>query len=320
MTEKKEVKNKENKIHEPFFIVPSKVFGYGLNPYELSVLFYLCMRADNEKHSCWPSVTSISKECFISDAKVRRTIKSLAEKKVIEINRQYVHTKKGFNRQCSNNYKIKLFDNSDTPSVLHTPADSTVEGNSIYDIQAPPVQEIGEINTTIPNRTKTNITKSTELSLAEAEELMKERNFFLKLKEDCFEKLKGEYSLEGEYIMLLDRALEHLWNKKSIEYEGQKYSRDALQTLLSTKLPPSVLARSVENLAHSKEPVRSPVAYLAKCIFALLIKGEEPTTYKAEQDANGTQKAKGEASLFSLDVDDFFSTALRRTYGDAFED
>ena len=50
------MKQDEVKIErEPFFIVPSRVFELDLNPYELSVLFYLMMRADNETHTCFPS-------------------------------------------------------------------------------------------------------------------------------------------------------------------------------------------------------------------------------------------------------------------------
>ena len=314
--------------NEPFFTVPSRVFSLGLNPYELAVLFYLLMRADNEKHSCWPSVTSISQDCCISDAKVRRCISSLAEKEIIEIKRQYVSTKKGFRRQCSNYYKVILFQKDDKPPVSHTPTDCTLESESLYDIQAPPVREIGEINKTKSNITKTNITKPTELTLADAEAVLKERNSFLKLKEDCFEKLKNEYSLEGDYILLLDRSLENLWYKKSMAYEGKEYPREAIQTLLTTGITPSMLRASVGFFEGSSEPIRSPVAYLAKCIFGMLVNGECPTvssgksaTSSGSASAENTVSAKPKreesiTSFGSLDVDDFFSAALKRTYGD----
>lgn len=160
--------------------------------------------------------------------------------------------------------------------------------------------------------------------MADAEELMKERKSFLKLKEDCFEKLRKEYSLEEEYLLLLDRALEHLWFKKKLEYEGVEYGESAVQNLLGRGLPPSLLAYSVESLAHSREPVRSPVAYLAKCIFALLLKGEEKAPVPASEQGGAVRVGQGistaeggkQSGFGSLDLDDLFGAALKSTYGD----
>ena len=50
--------------------------------------------------------------------------------------------------------------------------------------------------------------------MAEAEEILRERNMFLALKRDCLEKLKSDYKIETDHILLIDRALEHLWSRK----------------------------------------------------------------------------------------------------------
>ncbi len=50
----------------------------------------------------------------------------------------------------------------------------------------------------------------------------KVRFSFLELKRECFKILKNERGLEEDYILLLDRAIEHLWFKSSAEYEGKK--------------------------------------------------------------------------------------------------
>ena len=320
--------------NEPFFIVPSKVFDYGLNPYELSVLFYLCMRADNETHTCWPSEKTMARDCGMGYSTIRRTIRTLKEKEMIEIRSKYQKSKNGMNRQTANQYQVKLFNKGEktifaeesiqennceiVPSENIPPA--ITEHYPSYDIASPLLSQSGEINKTKPNITKTNITKPTELSMACAEEELKERNSFLKLKEDCFEKLKNEYSLEEDYILLLDRALEHLWYKNSIEYEGKEYPKEAIQTLLATGITPWGLNASVESFEHSKEPVRSPVAYLAKCIFGMLVNGERRTFSKgdsAESTVSAKPKREESATSFgSLEVDDFFAAALKRTYGD----
>ena len=82
-------KDGNKKEHEPFFIVPSRVFDEGLNPYELSVLFYLIMRSDNETHTCFPSEKGIAKACGMSLATVKRNIKSLETKQLIKVKKQF---------------------------------------------------------------------------------------------------------------------------------------------------------------------------------------------------------------------------------------
>ena len=196
---KSQEKDENKKEHEPFFIVPSRVFNEGLNPYELSVLFYLLMRADNEKHTCFPSEKGIAKACGASLSSIRRAIVSLDGKKIISIKNHYMPTSNGMNRQTSNHYKILLFEN--TPDVQ-------IEEHPYSNRTSPVLPENREINKTKPNITKTNITISTELSVDEVMEMEKLRFSFLELKKECFEILKNERGIEEEHLLLLDRAIE----------------------------------------------------------------------------------------------------------------
>ena len=301
------MKQKENKKeNEPFFIVPSKVFDYELSPYELSVLFYLMMRSDNENHTCFPSEKGIAKACGMSHPTVTRVIKSLETKSIIKVKRQYAPTKNGTNRQTANLYTVLICEISP-----HTPIEAPPSSEKL----PPIITEMREINKTKPNITKSNLTISTELSMCEAMEREKARFSFLDLKKECFEILKKERGLEEEYLLLLDRALEHLWFKNEAEYEGQKYTQDAIRDLLCAKVTPDILVASVEFLNVSKEPIRSPVAYLSKCILGGLVNGflEFKRSEKSKDELDGMNGNP------SFDADDFFAAAMRNSYGDFFK-
>ena len=73
----------------PFFTVPSKIFSLGLNPYEISILIYLLMRADNKSRTCWPSEKSMARECGMVDRTVRKVVHSLEEKGLISVKTHY---------------------------------------------------------------------------------------------------------------------------------------------------------------------------------------------------------------------------------------
>ena len=187
------MKQKENKKeHEPFFIVPSRVFDEGLTPYELSVLFYLLMRADNENHTCFPSEKGIAKACGMGKTSVTKSVKSLAEKGLINKEKRYQESKNGLMRQTANIYKINLL--GDGVSRTSPPTNNVVmsppHDTGMVATQSPPCREITppipprdrEINKTISNITKSNITISTELSLDLAVELKKRDFRFVNLK------------------------------------------------------------------------------------------------------------------------------------------
>ena len=295
--------------HEPFFVVPSKVFEYGLTPYELSTLFYLMMRADNKTHSCYPSVSSMIKSCKMSDSMVRKSIHSLEEKEMIKIQRQYVSTRKGFNRQASNYYTIALFENH-SPPIQETAPPYMKNSPPLYNIQSPPVPQTGEINKTKPIITKSNITIPTELSLCEAEEVEREKNTFLKLKGEWLEELKKDFSFEDDGVILVDRALMYLWDKGSAEYEGREYPQSELRGMLIEKTTPYVLRLGFENLRQSKAPVRSPVKYLGACIFGALVRGEVQVPSRSQKEnLNYVYSAES-----TFDLDEFFEAAINRSW------
>ncbi len=115
--------NQKTDVREPIFIVPSRVFEKNLTPYELAVLFYLMMRADNETHSCFPSEKGIAKACGMGKTSVGKSIKSLEEKRLIEKQRRYQQSKNGLMRQTANNYKINFYSNvasRTSPSTVNT--------------------------------------------------------------------------------------------------------------------------------------------------------------------------------------------------------
>ena len=90
--------------------------------------------------------------------------------------------------------------------------------------------------------------------------------------------------------------------------------------MLCTKVTPDALAYSVEFLSHSKEPIRSPVPYLAKCLLGAIVKGA--LHLKQGQNDDGDPFANiikppenFNPSASSFDLDDFFYAALNDTYG-----
>ena len=138
---------------------------------------------------------------------------------------------------------------------------------------------------------------------------------FLELKRESLEILKNERGMKEDDILLLDRALEHLWFKNSGEYEGTEYSQSELRSMLKDKTTPEILASSVEFLSNSKEPIRSPVAYLGKCILGGLVNGT--LQYEALKKATAPPEETSDNTTF--DIDDFFAAAMRKSYGDDFK-
>ena len=313
--EEKSAQNEQKTVkNESFFIVPSKVFDLGLTPYEFSVLCYLIMRSDNDTHTCFPSEKGIARACGISNSTVTRVVKSLESKQLIKVKRQYAATKNGMNRQTANLYEVLIYKN-----IPHNHTEAPPSSEKIV----PLITETREINKTIPNITKSNITKSTELSLDAAVDLEKERFSFMELKKGCFEVLKNEKGIDEEYVLLLDRALEHLWFKNEAEYEGRKYAQDELRAMLKDKVSPAILGASVEFLEHSKEPIRSPIPYLAKCILGGLVKGfleyKKPNDDGKNPFASIIKAPESPSNSSSFAVNDFFAQALKNTYGDDFK-
>ena len=165
--------NTKEKIDEPFFIVPSRVFELELSPYELTVLFYLMMRADNQTHTCFPSEKGIARACGMALSTVKNVIRQLENKNHITRNTQFAKSQNGLNRQTANLYTLRLFGDYPVGTICPPPS---------HHITPPQPPDRREINKTIPNITKTNITISTELR--EAVERVPKMEF-------CVEKAKN---------------------------------------------------------------------------------------------------------------------------------
>lgn len=294
--------NKSKSEREPFFIVPSKVFEMNLNPYELSVLFYLMMRADNEKHTCFPSEKGIAKACGMSLATVKRNVKSLEAKHLIKVKKQFTNTKNGMNRQTANLYTIEEL--YGTPPVV---AKDTPPSSVGY---PPQLTEIREINETKPNITKSNISISTELTAEGTAAEEKDMFYFLKIMKECFEVLKNERGFSEENIDLINRALQYLWFRNDATYEDKKYTQSEVRELLCDKITPDILASSMKYLDMSSEPIRSPVAYLGKCILGGLVNGF--LEYKKSEKSR--DKVDGMNEKSSFDLNEFFELALKKSY------
>ncbi len=354
-----EKKRGATRTNEPFFIVPNKVFEYGLGPYELSILFYLCKCADKERHTCYPSERGIADACGMSLSTAKRSVRALEEKELINIEKQFSKSKNGFNRQTSNFYTLRVYGTPDT-ALTDTPV-KLCETPTLAHADTPPSSvghppqftQTREINKTKPIITKSNITIPTEQESISASEVEKERISFLELKRECFEELKRDYSLEEDYLLLLDRAIDYLWHKENAEYEGKIYAKEEVCELISTKMTPKILASCIEDLRHSKAPVRMPVPYLAKCLLGGLLHPEisvpsgfvgwgDHADFGASASAtssnewengqaqsggwgngqaqngewwNRERKDQGNQSS-SFDIDEFFELALRKTYGE----
>ena len=250
-----------SKSKKTFFKVPSEVFSYELNPYELAVLFCLCKHADNKSHTCWPSENSIAKECGMGYSTVRKAINSLKNKKIISAKSQYKKSVNNLARQTSNCYTILFFDEIEEMSSHSTPP-ATIEQDPCYVVAPPLLCGSGEINKTKTNITISNITTSTELKSSAMEE-DESASLFLKLKEKCLLELQNEYALDEDKIDLVDRALYGLWERNELSYEGRVYSNEELKKAILERLSSGVVVTALSYLENASEPIRLPVAYLS---------------------------------------------------------
>ena len=262
---------------EPFFCVPNKVFELGLTPHELAVLFYLCMRADNENHTCWPSEKTIAKDCGMTSRTVRNCLRSLEEKERIKTNNQYSVSTNGISRQTANKYTLIWEINSAPRGIEFRPPRKEI----------PPPEELdsGEINKTKSNITKSNITKPTELT-------------------SCARLKGGEKKMIKKWIcglcqkdaLLCERALERLFSQDYAEHDGVTYSIEELCERADKRCDPMFFSDCIGELQEARG-VHSREAYLAKIILRRLV------TYEPEESES------------SFDLREMFEAALRRSYG-----
>ena len=113
-----------------FFALENEIFEYGLNVYEFVVYAYLRMRADRNTNSCFPTASTIARDCNISESQVRKVTASLEKKRLLTKKMQFKRTVKGKNHQTSNRYHIEPLpvQSKDTPSISDTHSMSDIEG------------------------------------------------------------------------------------------------------------------------------------------------------------------------------------------------
>ena len=310
------------KLKEPFFIVPSKVFSLGLTPYELAIVFYLCMRADNEKHTCWPSEKLMARECGMSLRTIRNVLRRLEKANIISKESHYEMSHNGLMRQTSNHYCINLFEDYHEEKDNQPPKvrDSSPEGivcphprqempppeeivcpHPRQEMPPPEAPRAGEINKTISNKTKTNIIKSIELRPAETRIERENIKVFEELKEECLRALSLEWRVSESSCEMVNKALIDIWNRGCFVHDGRTYSGDEVCTILCEKLTATRVKRALDAMLERGDEVRLPQVYLAKCIFAHLV-SPMPDEKKGKSPQNS-----------SFDIDDFFEAALRRS-------
>lgn len=100
MLKNNEVNSKSN--HYSFFMIGNRIFDFELNPYELSIYFFLVKHADRNNMSCFPSRATIARKCRMTKNTVDKYIKTLSEKGLIEVH----HRKRMNNSNSSNLYFV----------------------------------------------------------------------------------------------------------------------------------------------------------------------------------------------------------------------
>ncbi len=98
--------------HKNFFMISNSIFEFGLKPRDFSVYCCLVRHKDNQKHTCFPSRSTIAKECSIDRKTVDAAIKNLTGVGLIaKENRKRLNGSK-----TSNLYKVvDLIERRDIP-------------------------------------------------------------------------------------------------------------------------------------------------------------------------------------------------------------
>lgn len=113
-----------------FFTLKNNIFDYDLDAYEFKIYAYLCMRADRETNTCFPTAARIAADCNISESQVRKVTASLERKGFISKENRFYKTTRGKNHQTSNLYHIEPLpvQSNVTPSISDTHFLSDIEG------------------------------------------------------------------------------------------------------------------------------------------------------------------------------------------------
>ena len=90
---------------ERIFQMNTRVFHYGLNPYELTVYSYLVSCAGN-RSACQARIRTIANACGCSESTARRTLHELQAKGFIDIKGNVQMLRNGNHRQTCNRYYL----------------------------------------------------------------------------------------------------------------------------------------------------------------------------------------------------------------------
>lgn len=129
------------RMNVPYFQAPNSIFDQDLTEHELLIYLYLC-RCGNNGGQAFPSYQTIAEKCKISRSVAIRTIKTLAEKKLIAKQKR----PKSNNDNETNIYIVM------TPSVRDTPASAPDTLPSVTNTLAPSVTEELPSVTNTPNK------------------------------------------------------------------------------------------------------------------------------------------------------------------------
>ena len=72
-----------------FFIIPNCIFEEKLEARDFAVYCYLFYRADKKKFNCYPSRSTIAKNCCMTEPTVDKALKILGEKCLINITHRF---------------------------------------------------------------------------------------------------------------------------------------------------------------------------------------------------------------------------------------
>ncbi len=72
-----------------FFIIPNCIYDEKLEARDFAVYCYLFYRADKKKFNCYPSRSTIAKNCCMTEPTVDKAIKILEEKCLINITHRF---------------------------------------------------------------------------------------------------------------------------------------------------------------------------------------------------------------------------------------
>ena len=90
--------------HKNFFMISNEIFDLGLKPRDFIVYCCLLKHRDYEKQTCFPSRSTIAKECCIDKKTVDAAIKKLSELGLVQkINRKRMNGSHTSNLYMVNN-------------------------------------------------------------------------------------------------------------------------------------------------------------------------------------------------------------------------